>query len=175
MMRKSWVASLGVVAALIAAAMILHDYRNVVDVLELADPTGSFGLYFHLGGLAANLAVILVAPCVLPRGSQSDFNLGFAVVAFVPSVLEAIAVLPCFLPARPGAFCGVGVVLVSYLAVPIVIAAAIAFIATSRRGTAKMAGLAAVAAFVGFVAAAQALLAPSGPDQCRKFDEVTKR
>ena len=174
-MRRFLVAGLGVVASLISLALIINDYRSIIDVFELAEPTGSFGIYFHLGGLAAGLAVILVTVCLLLPGSQSAFRSGFAVVAFIPYLLAAIAALPCFVSARPGALCGVGLVLVSYLSIPVVIAAAIAFIATSQRRAAKVAGLVGAVAFAGFAAAAQALLAPADPAQCRKLSEVTKR
>src|SRR5260370_14383566 len=119
-MRRLLMILLAVVAALVSAVLIIDDRQSISDVFTLADPTGSFGVYFHLGGLAANLAVILVAVCVLLPNFRADFKLGFAVVALVPSVLEAIAVLPCFLSARPGALCGVGLVAVPYAGIPIV-------------------------------------------------------
>jgi hypothetical protein len=84
-------------------------------------------------------------------------------------------VLPCFLSARPAALCGVGLVVVSYASIPVVIVAAIGFVATSQRRSIKSAGIAATVAFLGSAAAAQALLAPADPDQCRKLTEVTKR
>ena len=174
-MRRLLVILLAIVAALVSGALIINDRQSIIDVFTLADPTGSFGLYFHLGGLAANLAVILVAVCVLLPNFRSDFRPGFAVVTFVPSVLEAIAVLPCFLSAHPGALCGVGLVAVSYASIPIVIVAAIGFVATSRRRSIKAAGIAATVAFLGSAAAAQALLAPADPAQCGKLIEVTKR
>jgi len=174
-MRRLLVIPLAVVASLVSGALIVNDRQGIIDVFALADPTGSFGVYFHLGGLAANLAVILVAVCVLLPNFRSGFSLGFAVVAFVPSVLEATAVLPCFLSARPGALCGVGLVVVAYASIPIVIVAAIGFVATSRRRSIKAAGIAATVAFLGSAAAAQALLAPAGPDQCRRLTEVTRR
>src|SRR5438876_10462220 len=107
-MRRLLVILLAVVAALVSGALIINDRQSIIDVFTLADPTGSFGVYFHLGGLAANLAVILVAVCVLLPNLRSDFSLGFSVAAFVPSVLEGIAVLPCFVSALPGALCVVG-------------------------------------------------------------------
>ena len=105
-MRRLLVIPLAVVASLVSGALIVNDRQGIIDVFTLADPTGSFGLYFHLGGLAANLAVILVAVCVLLPNFRSDFGPGFAVVAFVPSALEAIAVLPCFLSAPPARSAG---------------------------------------------------------------------
>lgn len=174
-MRRFWIAPLGIIASLISAARIIQQLRSVVDVFELADPTGAFGIYFFLGGLAANLAVILVAVCVLLPRSRSNLRLGFAVVAFVPSLLEAIGVLPCFLSARPGALCGVSFVFVSYLSVPVVLFAAIGFVATARYRSIKVAGVSLAATVIAFAAAAHALLAPSHPDQCARFAEVTKR
>src|SRR5207237_7634971 len=138
-MRRFWIAPLGIIASLIAAAVIINQLRSAIDVFQLADPTGAFGRYFYLGGLAANLAVILVAVCVLLPRSQPDLRLGFAVVAFAPSLLQAIAMLPCFLSARPGALCGVGFIFVSYVSIPIVILAAIGFVATSGSRSVKTA------------------------------------
>ena len=174
-MRRFWIAPLGIIASLIAAAVIINQLRSAIDVFQLADPTGSFGTYFYLGGLAANLAVILLTVCVLLPRSQPDFRLGFAVVAFAPSLLQAIATLPCFLSSRPGALCGVGFIFVSYVSIPVVIFAAIGFVATSGSRSVKMAGIAVAVAFLGSAAIAQAVLAPSTPDQCRDFAEVTKR
>jgi hypothetical protein len=108
-------------------------------------------------------------------GARADFRLGYAVPVFVPSVLEAVAVLPCFVTARPGALCGVGLVFVAWLAAPIVVAAAALFVATSGSRAIKASGMAVAAAFAGSVAAAQALLAPAAPGQCRSFAEVTQR
>src|SRR5437762_5950139 len=163
-MRRFWIAPLGIIASLISVALIVQQLRSTIDVFELADPTGKFGIYFFLGGLAANLAVLFVAVCVLLPRSQSNVRLGFAVVAFVPSLLEAIGVLPCFLSARPGALCGVGFVYVSYVSVPIVLLAAIGFVATAEYRALKVAGLALAATFIGVAAAAQMLLAPSHPE-----------
>src|SRR5438477_9822656 len=163
-MRRFWIAPLGIIASLISVALIVQQLRSTIDVFELADPTGNFGIYFFLGGLAANLAVLFVAVCVLLPRSRSNVRLGFAVVVFVPSLLEAIGVLPCFLSARPGALCGVGFVYVSYVSVPIVLLAAIGFVATAEYRALKVAGLALAATFIGVAAAAQMLLA-----------EVTKR
>jgi hypothetical protein len=174
-MGRYLVAALGIIASLISVALIINDYRSIIDVFELAEPTGFFGIYFHLGGLAAGLAVILVAICFLLPGSPAEFGSVFAVVAFIPCLLEAIAALPCFVGSHPSAFCGVGAVVVSYLSIPVVIAAAIAFIATSRRRVVKVAGVAGALAFAGFAAAAQLLLAPGDPAQCRNLAEVTKR
>src|SRR5207244_11061984 len=136
---------------------------------------GSFGIYFHLGGLAAGLAVILLTVCFLLPGSQSAFRSGFAVVAFIPYLLAAIAALPCFVGSRPGALCGVGLVVVSYLSIPVVIAAAIAFIATSQRRAVKVAGVGGALAFAGVAVALQALLAPAGPAQGRQSYVGTER
>ena len=174
-MRRFWIAPLGIVASLISVALIINQLGSAIDVFQLADPTGSFGIYFYVGGLAANLAVILITVCVLLPGSSSNFRLGFAVVAFLPSLLEAAAAAPCFLSTRPGALCGVGFIVVSYASIPVVILAVIGFVATSELRSVKAAGIAAAAVFLGSAAVAQALLAPSEPDQCRKFAEVTKR
>lgn len=174
-MRRFWIAPLGIIASLISVALIVQQLRSTIDVFELADPTGNFGIYFFLGGLAANLAVLFVAVCLLLPRSRSNVRLGFAVVVFVPSLLEAIGVLPCFLSARPGALCGLGFVYVSYVSVPIVLLAAIGFVATAEYRAVKVAGLALAATFIGVAAAAQMLLAPSHPEECAKFAEVTKR
>ena len=174
-MRRLWIAALGIVASLIALAQIVEQFRSALDVFELADPTGNFGIYFFLGGLLANLAVILVAVCVVLPRSRSNVRLGFAVVVFVPSLIEALGALPCFLSARPGALCGVGFVLISYFAIPIVLAAAIGFVATAEYRPIRVAGIALAAIVIAGAAAAQALLAPSDPAQCGKFSEVTKR
>jgi len=47
-------------------------------------------------------------------------------------------------------------------------------VATSRGRIIKLAGAALAAAFLGFVGAAQAYLAPSAPDQCEQLASVTK-
>ena len=172
--RRLWVTALAVIASAVAATLIDYDYQNILDVLQLADPTGSFGVYFHIGGLAANLAVIFVALCLFLAGSQANSRIGLALAVFVPSILEALAALPCFLASRPGALCGVGLVFLSWLAVPVVIVATIALVLTSGR-LVQAAGLTAALLFAGYVAAAQALLAPSGPDQCRAYSEASKR
>ncbi|HEY4472447.1 MAG TPA: hypothetical protein VGN21_14830 [Stellaceae bacterium] len=174
-MRRFWITPLGIIASLVSLAAITQQLRSVIDVFELADPTGNFGIYFFLGGLAANLAVIFVAVCVLLPPSRSNVRLGFAAIAFVPSLLEAIGVLPCFLSARPGALCGVGFVFVSYVSVPVVLLAAIGFVATAQYRAVKVAGMSLTVTFIGIAAAAHALLAPSHPDQCANFAEVTKR
>jgi hypothetical protein len=166
---------LGIIASLISVALIINQFRSAIDVFELADPTGSFGIYFYVGGLAANLAVILITACVLMPRSPSNFRLGFAAVAFLPSLLEAAAALPCFLSARPGALCGFGFIVVSYASIPVVLVAAVGFVATSELRSVKAAGIAAAVVFLGSASIAQALLAPSEPEQCRRFAEVTKR
>jgi hypothetical protein len=172
---RIWLALFAIFASLLALAMIINDYPGIIAVFERTDPTGSFGIYFHIGGLAANLAVILMASCVLMPGSRADLKLGYAVIAFVPSLLEALGALPCFLAARPGALCGIGLVFVAWLAVPIVIIAAVGFVTTARRRLVKVGGIVAAAVFAGSIATAQALLAPSDPGQCRAFSDVTKR
>ena len=60
-MRRLLVILLAIVAALVSGALIINDRQSIIDVFTLADPTGSFGVYFHLGGLAVNLAVILAS------------------------------------------------------------------------------------------------------------------
>jgi hypothetical protein len=174
-MRKYWIVPLALVAAVIAAAMVLNDSRGVVGVFQLADPTGDFGRYLHLGGLAANLAVLFVAVCVLVPRVRSHVRLGIAAVALTPSVLEAVAALPCFLAERPGALCGLGVILVVEAGIPIVLLAAFAFIATSRLRAVKVAGAALAVVLLGSAAAAQAVLAPTVPQDCDKLPEVTTR
>jgi hypothetical protein len=174
-MRRFWIAPLGIIASLISLAAMIQQFRSVIDVFQLADPTGAFGIYFFLGGLAANLAVILVAVCVMLPRAHTNVRLGFAAVVFIPSLLEAIGALPCFLSARPGALCGVGFVFVSYVSVPVVLIAAIGFVATAQYRLIKVAGISLAASVIAFAAAAQALLAPSHPDQCATFAEVTKR
>ena len=146
---------MGIIASLISVALIVQQLRSTIDVFELADPTGNFGIYFFVGGLAANLAVLFVAVCVLLPRSRSN--------------------VPCFLSARPGALCGLGFVYVSYVSVPIVLLAALGFVATAEYRAVKVAGLALAATFIGVAAAAQMLLAPSHPEECAKFAEVTKR
>ena len=166
---------IAVIALVVSTADVNEDRQGIVDLFELGDPTGSFGIYFHLGGLAANLAVVLVAICVLLPRSRSDVRPGIALVVFVPPLIQALAILPCFLSPRPGALCGVGAVMVAYVSIPIVLVAAIAFIATAALRLVKVAGMTLVVAFLGFAAAAHTLLAPSHPDECGNFAEVTKR
>jgi hypothetical protein len=177
-MRRFWIALLGIAASSISVTLIANQLRSVIDVFELTDPSGSTGLigmYFYVGGLAEYSAVILVTICVLLPGAQANFRLGFAAMAVLPPLLEIAVAAPCFYSARPGALCGVGFVVVSYGSIPIVILATIGFVATSRLRSVKVAGVAVAAAFLGCAGAAQALLAPSEPDQCRRFAEVTKR
>jgi hypothetical protein len=158
-MRRFWIAPLGIIASLISVALIVQQLRSTIDVFELADPTGNFGIYLFVGGLAANLAVLFVAVCLLLPRSRSNVRLGFAVVVFVPSLLEAIGVLPCFLSPRPGALCGVGFVYVAYVSVPVVLLAAIGFVATAEYRALKVAGFSLAATFIGVAAGAQMLLA----------------
>ena len=73
-MRRFWIAPLGIIASLISVALIVQQLRSTIDVFELADPTGNFGIYFFLGGLAAKLAVLFVAVCVLLPRSQSNVS-----------------------------------------------------------------------------------------------------
>src|SRR5881227_2417224 len=75
-MRRFWIAPLGIIASLISVALIVQQLRSTIDVFELADPTGKFGIYFFLGGLAAHLAVLFVAVCVLLPRSQSNVRFG---------------------------------------------------------------------------------------------------
>jgi hypothetical protein len=53
--------------------------------------------------------------------------------------------------------------------------AAVGFVATAESRSVKVAGVTLAGAILAFAAAAQMLLAPSDPDQCAKFAEVTKR
>lgn len=170
-MQKYWIVPLALLASAVAVAMILNDIRNVAEVFQLADPTGSFGFYLHLGGLAANLAVLFVGVCVLVPRVRTRVRLGLAVLVFVPSILEAVAALPCFLAARPGALCGLGVILVLEASIPIVLLSALGFIAAARLRAIRIAG----AVLLGLAAGAQALLAPAEPRDCDKLAEVTKR
>src|SRR5438105_15925814 len=119
-MRRFWIAPLGIIASLISVALIIQQLRSTIDVFELADPTGNFGIYFFLGGLAANLAVLFVAVCVLLRRSQSNVRLAFAVVAFLPSLFEPLGVVLSFLCTRPVPLCRLALVSVSYVSVPVV-------------------------------------------------------
>ena len=171
---RIWVIALAVISAAIAAALSVSDFRNILDVFELADPTGGFGRYFHIGGLAANLAVIFVGFCVVLSGGR-NFRLRYALVVFVPPILEALSGLPCFLVSHPAALCGIGLVFVYWMAIPIVLIAALIFVLTAHRRTIAAAGLTAMLAFLACVGAAQALLAPSRAEQCRLYPEVTRR
>jgi hypothetical protein len=101
--------------------------------------------------------------------------LRFAAVAFAPSLLVPIEVAPCFLSTRPGALCGFFFVLAGYVSVPVILVAAIGFVATAEYRFVKVAGVILAGTILAFAAAAQMLLAPSDPDQCAKFAEVTKR
>jgi hypothetical protein len=174
-MGRLWIVPLGIVASLISIVLVTQQWRSVLDVFELADPTGSFGNYFFLGGLAANLAVVFITICVLLPRVRSNVRLRFAAVAFVPSLLVPIEVAPCFLSTRPGALCGFFFVLAGYVSVPVILVAAIGFVATAEYRSVKVAGVILAASIIAFAAAAQLLLAPSDPDQCAKFAEVTKR
>jgi hypothetical protein len=174
-MRKFWIVPLALLASVVAIATILNDVRSVPEVFQLADPTGSFGFYLHLGGLAANFAVLFVAVCVLVPRIQSRVRLGIAVLVFAPSILEAIAALPCFLAERPGALCGLGVILFIEASIPIVLIAAFGFIAASRLRPIRIAGAVLTVTLLGLAAAAQALLAPTEPRDCDKLPEITKR
>jgi hypothetical protein len=173
-MRQGLIGLLGIVASLIALALIANGFRSLVDVLQLADPTGALGAYFSLGSLAANLAVIFMTLAVL-FAPADGLRLGIAVVAFVPLVLEAAAALPCFLSAHPGALCGVGAVLVGNLGIPVVLAAFVLFVATARLRAVRLAGVAAALTFVAVIAAAHVALAPTEWEQCRQLGRVTKR
>ena len=102
-------------------------------------------------------------------------RLGIAVLVFAPSILEAIAALPCFLAERPGALCGLGVILVIEASIPIVLIAAFGFIAASRLRPIRIAGAVLTVTLLGLAAAAQALLAPTEPRDCDKLPEITKR
>jgi len=174
-MRRLWIVPLGIIASLIAIVLIAQQWRSVIDVFELTDPTGSFGNYFFLGGLAANAAVVFLTICILLPRVRSHVRLGFAAVAFAPSLLVPIEVAPCFLSTRPGPLCGVFFVLAGYVSVPVVLIAAIGFVATAEYRAIKLAGIGLAAFIIAGAAAAQALLMPSDPAQCRKFSEVTKR
>jgi hypothetical protein len=44
-MRRFWIAPLGIIASLISVAFIVQQFRSTIDVFELADPTGNFGIY----------------------------------------------------------------------------------------------------------------------------------
>src|SRR5438034_8255061 len=131
MMRKIWIAPLGIIASLVALTLIINGAPQLVDVFELADPTGSFGAHLALGGLAANLAVIFITITILLVRGGAGLWLGFALVAFIPPLLTALAAAPCFLAAHPGALWGVGAVLVGSAGIPVVLVAAIAFVATA--------------------------------------------
>src|SRR5207302_8651832 len=102
-MRRFWIAPLGSIAARISVALIVQQLRSTIDVFELADPTGNFGIYFFLGGLAAYFAVLFVAVCVVLPRSLSAVRLGFGLVVFVLALLDAIGELLCFLSDRLGA------------------------------------------------------------------------
>jgi len=43
------------IASVISVALMINQLRSVIDVFQLADPTGSLGIYFYAGGLAAAL------------------------------------------------------------------------------------------------------------------------
>src|SRR5205807_9057618 len=105
-MRRFWIAPLGIIASLISVALIVQQLRSTIDVFELADPTGNFGIYFFLGGLAANLAVLFVSVCLLLPRSRSYVRLGFAVFEIVPSLLGTIGVHLCFVNGQSGTLFG---------------------------------------------------------------------
>jgi hypothetical protein len=174
-MRRLWIVPLGIIASLVSIVLITQQWRSVIDVFELADPTGSFGHYFFLGGLAANLAVVFITICILLPRVRTNVRLGFAVVAFAPSLLVPIEVAPCFLSTRPGALCGIFFVLAGNVSVPVVLIAATGFVATAAVRSVKAAGIAMAGVIIAGAAAAQLLLAPSDPEQCKNFAEVTKR
>lgn len=170
-----WVIPLGILASLVAGALIVRDYPGLIDVFEFADPTDGFGAYFHLGGLLQNLVVIFILLCILLHRSQSRFGLACAVTVFIPPLLAAITALPCFLAAHPGALCGVGAVLVLELGIPVVVVAGVAFTATSASSIVKFTGAGVAVAFLAFVGAAKAQLSPLEPEQCRSLAELTRR
>lgn len=171
------VALLGIAASLIASPLIIYDYHELIDMFQLAGKTDFGSVYFHLGGLLANGAVIFVALAILLRRPVSGFGLGLAVIVFVPLLLGAVTVLLCSLKARPGVFnfCGVWLFFVSLPAIPIVLAAATAFIWASHSRLIKAAGAGAAFAFIAVASVAKAWLSPTEPGQCQRFPEVTKR
>ncbi len=139
MANKFWMIPLAVASSVVSAILIIDDFRGVVSVFELTDPTGFFGIYLHVGGLFANAAVILVAGSVLLRLPETGKV--YATIAFTPPILEAIAVLPCYVGPRPGSLCAVWLVVVSYFTIPIVLVAAVTFIATSRSKATQAVGI----------------------------------
>jgi hypothetical protein len=170
---KFWLVGLGIVASLISIGLIANDYRGIVDVFELADPTGGGGVYF-LGGLLANLVVVFVTLGIVLQRSPSAAGFGWAAIALAPSLLVAIAALPCFIAARPGALCGVGAVFVLELGIPVVLAAGAAFAVRSPGKAVKLAAVGGVAVFLACVEAAWAHLTPAEPGQCRELEDVGK-
>ena len=172
-MTTFWLRPLAVVALLVSAALIVEDYRNVASVFQLADPTGGYGAYLHLGSLLSNLTVIFVAGTVLLR--RASTGTVAATMVFAPPILEAAAALPCFLSARPGALCGLWAVVVAEFTIPLVVAAGIAFVWRSRSAAVSRAAVGGLASFALLVAALQLTLGPSGPGDFKELPDTIKR
>jgi len=106
-MSKIWVAPFGLVASLVAIALVVTSFPQLVDVFHLAYQTGWYGVYDAIGGFAADTAVIFTTAAVLLVRRGAGLRLGIALVAFIPFPLAALAAMPCFAVAHPSALCGV--------------------------------------------------------------------
>lgn len=172
------IVALGIIASVIAVVGIVNDFPSVLGVLQLSDPTGDFGVYMHFGGLLADLAVVFICLCLIVairRAGASRAVLISAAVAFLPVVLAAAAVLPCYISQHPGSLCGVGAVVVSYYSIPVVLAAAFAFVFFSRSWPIRISAVAGSLVVLGLFVAGSKYLSPKDPAQCLKLPDDIKR
>ena len=71
----------------------------------------------------------------------------------------------------PGALCGVLAVVVSYWSIPVVVGAAILFVAISASKAIRVTGLAAAVIFIGLVAIGKGQLSPADASQSQKLSD----
>ena len=172
------IVALGIIASVIAIEALVNDFPSVLGVLQLSDPTGEFGVYMHFGGLLANLAVVFICLCLIlaiRRGRASKAVLISAAVAFVPEVLGAAAVLPCYIGRHRDSLCGVGAVVVAYYSIPVILAATLAFVLFSRSWPIRISAIAGCVVMLGLFVAGSKYLSPKDPAQCLKLPDDIKR
>jgi hypothetical protein len=172
------IAGLGIVASIISVLGIVNDFPAVLAVFQLSDPSVEFGTYFHFGGLLANLGVIFIcASLILAILSGRAFKamLISAAIAFVPELLGAAAVLPCYIGRHRDALCGVGAVMVAYYSIPIILAATLAFVLFSRSWPVRVSAIAGCVVVLGFYMAGSKYLSPKDATQCLKLPDDIKR
>ncbi len=170
--KQYYFKTFAVCAAAFSMFMIAFQFQQLIEVFQLADPTGLFGFMIQVGNFLSNLCVIIIAALVITK--KGTVQRKVAVSVFGLKLLEVLSLLPCTV-GFGDAFCGLWWVILSKFTGPAVIIITLLFFFKSGKKPLFLAGVGIVASVAVSSFALFIVLTPKNPESCFSLEPVTSR